>query len=64
MSSGAVTGLVILVVAAIAMVVTIAVGYGRRSEQRRGAQADLFADDAIETAEHHEMAGWNGRRPG
>jgi hypothetical protein len=68
MSSGAVTGLIILVVAAIAMVVTFAIGYGRRTEQRRSAQvdwfADDFADDGDEVFERHEMAGRNGPRPG
>ncbi len=63
MDPGAVTGLVILVVAAIAMVVTSAVSYGRRSEQRRRAQISGLASDAEETAQRREMARRDGRWP-
>ncbi len=61
MSSGAVTGLIILVVAAIAMVVTIAVAYGRRSEQRRGAVNPGLVSDADEPAQRRELADRDGR---
>lgn len=63
MSSGAVTGLIILVVAAIAMVVTIAVAYGRRSEQRRGVEIPGLASDTDEPAQR-EMADRDGRWSG